>query len=389
MKKITALLLALVLALSLAACGTSTSGGSSPSPSAAPQPGTIKIAVAAPMTGDNAEYGIGFANAAKLMAKQWNEKGGVDVGGTKYNIEIVEYDDKSDSDEAQLIAEKIVSDPDIWGVIGHFASGICMVAAPTYNEAQYVDISPTSSHADFSSIGEYIFRNNTVIVVETRTGAEIAVKDLGASKIGVLSIDTEWGQSAGNAMEENIAAMGGEMVLRQEVSTDAVDFATEIANFKAAQAEVIMVAGMYGTLAPFAVACKNSDLDVRLVGCSNAYTENLISIAGDAAEGICAPVSFFAGNPDEKVQAYVAAYQEAYGSAPSALTTQAYDSVGILLEAIERAGKLDREAIKDTMYQTDYQGISGYTTFNEIGDAQKEFTKIVVKDGRFTVADFS
>ena len=207
----------------------------------------------------------------------------------------------------------------------------------------------------------------------------MAVKDLGAEKIGVLSIDTERGQTAGNAMEENISAMGGNCVLRQEVSTDAVDFATEISNFKAADAEVIMVAGMYGTLAPFAVACKNSNYDVKLVGCSNAYTENLISIAKDAAEGIYAPVSFFAGNPDERIQEYVKKYTDEYGSAPSALTTQAYDSVGILLEAIERADKLDREAIKEAIYETEYDGMSGYTTFDEIGDANKVFTKIMVK----------
>ena len=127
---------------------------------------------------------------------------------------------------------------------------------------------------------------------------------------------------------------------------------------------------------------------MRLVGCSNAYTDNLISIAGDAAEGICAPVSFFAGNPDEKIQEYVKAYTDRYGTAPSALTTQAYDSVGILLEAIERAGKLDREAIKNEMYNTEYEGMSGYTTFDEIGDAQKVFTKIMVKDGAFQVAEF-
>jgi len=340
------------------------------------------------MTGDNAEYGIGFANAANLMAKECNEKGGVNVGGTKYKVEILKYDDKSDSDEAKLIAEKIVSDKDIWGVIGHFASGICMVAAPTYQEAQYINISPTSSHADYSKIGDYIFRNNTVIIVETKTGAEIAVKDLGAKNIGVLSIDTEWGQTAGNAMEENIKAMGGNFVLRQQVSTEAVDFATEISNFKAAGAEVIMVAGMYGTLAPFAVACKNSDYNVKLVGCSNAYTENLISIAKDAAEGIYAPVSFFAGNPDERIQKYVKKYSDEYGAPPSALTTQAYDSVGILLEAIERAGKLDRKAIKEAMYKTEYDGMSGYTTFNEIGDANKVFTKIMVKGGSFVLAEF-
>lgn len=351
--------------------------------------GTIKIAVAGPMTGDNAEYGIGFANAAKLMASQWNEeKGGVTVGDQTYTIEIVEYDDRSDSDEAAIIAENIVSDENIWGVIGHFASGICMVAAPTYQDAGYINISPTSSHEDYSSIGDYIFRNNTVITVETLTGAEIAVNDLGGTAIGVLSIDTEWGQSAGDAMEENIASLGGNFVLRQEVSTEAVDFATEIANFREAGCDVIMVAGMYGTLAPFAVACDNSDYDVQLVGCSNAYTENLIEIAGEAAEGIYAPVSFFAGNPDERVQAYVQAYTEAYGAAPSALTTQAYDSVGILLEAMERAGALDREAIKDEIYNAEYEGMSGYTTFDEIGDAQKVFTKIMVKDGAFTVAEF-
>ena len=371
MKKIFALILSLALVLSCCAFAE----------------GSIKIAVAGPMTGDNAEYGIGFANAAKLVAGEWNAKGGITVGDETYTVEIVEFDDKSDSDEAAIIAENIVSDEDIWGVLGHFASGICMVAAPTYQDAEYVNVSPTSSHADYSGIGEFIFRNNTVINVETRTGAAIAIDDLGGKNIGVLSIDTEWGQSAGNAMEENIADLGGNFVLRQEVTTEAVDFATEITNFKNANVDVIMVAGMYGTLAPFAVACKNSGYDVKLVGCSNAYTAQLIEIAGDAAEGIYAPVSFFAGNPDEKVQAYVKAYTDLYGAAPSALTTQAYDSVNIMLEALVRAGELDRTAMMEAMYETEIEGMSGYTTFDEIGDAQKVFTKIVVKGGEWVVAE--
>lgn len=380
------------MVMSMAACGSSGSSSSASSDKTADAPAasgdSITIAVAAPMTGDNAEYGIGFANAAKLMAKAWNEKGGVDIGGTKYTVKIAEYDDKSDSDEAALIAEKIVSDDSVYGVLGHFASGICMVAAPTYQEAGYVNISPTSSHADYSGIGDYIFRNNTVISVETRTGAEIATDYLGKNKVGVLSIDTEWGQSAGNAMEENIVSLGGEMVLRQEVSADAVDFATEIANFKAAGAEVVMVAGMYGTLGPFVVALQNSDYIVPVVGCSNAYTDNMLEYAAQAPDiKIYAPVSFFAGNPDEKVQAYVKAYTDAYGSAPSALTTQAYDSVGIMLTALEAAGKLDREAMKDAIYDIEYDGMSGYTTFDEIGDAQKVFTKLTIADGAWTVVE--
>ncbi|MEG2234497.1 MAG: ABC transporter substrate-binding protein, partial [Oscillospiraceae bacterium] len=238
MKKVIALLLALSLVFALVACGPKAEAPAEEGTDKPAEGGVIKIAVAGPMTGDNAEYGIGFFNAATLKAEEVNAAGGVKVGDATYTVEIVKFDDKSDSDEAQAVAEKIVSDPDIYGVIGHFASGICMAAAPTYQDAQYVNISPTSSHADYSSIGDYIFRNNTVITVETKTGAEIAVKDLGAKKIGILSIDTEWGQTAGSAMEENIKTMGGEMVSRQEVGTDQVDFATEISNFKAAGAEV-------------------------------------------------------------------------------------------------------------------------------------------------------
>lgn len=372
MKKVFSILLTLCLLLTSAAFAE----------------GTIKIAVAADMTGPNAEYGIGFARAAKLMAKQWNEKGGVKVGDETYQIEIVEYDDKSDNDEAQIVADNIVSDPDIWGVIGHFTSGICMVTAPTYQEYEYVNISPSSSQKDYSLIGDYIFRNNTIIVVETHTGADIAVNDLGGKAIGILSIDTEWGQTTGEAIKSNIADVGGNFVLQQEVSADAVDFATEIANFKEAGVDVVMVAGMYGTLAPFAVACKNSGYDVGLVGCSNAYTDNLLDIAGDAAEGVCAPVTFFAGDPDEKIQSFVQAYTEAYGGTVSSLTSQAYDSTGILIEAIQNAGALDRQAIRDAVAAIEYDGVSGFTTFDENGDAMKTFTKIQVRDGAFQLAEF-
>ena len=402
MKKLLAILMALVLSMSLLACGgdkDDAADGTTAAPAAenggdeseAPEGGdaaggTIKVAVAAPMTGDNAEYGIGFSNAAKLMAQSWNDNGGVDVGGTKYNVEIVDYDDANDTDEAAVVAAEIVSDSDIYGVIGHFASGVCMVAAPTYNDAQYVNISPSSSHADYSSIGDYIFRNNTVISVETATSADIAITDLGCKNIGVLSIDTEWGQSAGDAMEENVKSLGGTVALRQEVSETAVDFATEIANFRDAGCDCIMIAGMYSTVGPFIVAMQDSGLNLPVVGCSNAYTDQLLEYASQAADiKVYAPVSFFAGNPDEAVQEYVKAYTDAYGSTPSALTTQAYDSVGILLEAIQKAGSLDREAIMKAMYETDYQGMSGHTTFDEIGDAQKEFTKVTIEDGAWVL----
>ncbi|MCH4021713.1 MAG: ABC transporter substrate-binding protein [Erysipelotrichaceae bacterium] len=389
MKKTLAVILSSVMVCSLAGCGSSSSAASSSTDDSSSSSGdVIKIDVGAPMTGDNSEYGIGYSNAVNLMADQVNEDGGITVGGKTYTIKVDSLDDKNNTDEAQIVAEKIVSDKDVIGVIGHFSSGVCMAVAPTYQDAGVIEISPSASQKEYTSIGDYIFRNNSVISVETDCGAEMAVEDLGCQKVGILSIDTEWGQSTAEAMKDNIEKHGGEMVLQQEVSADAVDFQKEIANFKDAGVEAIMVAGEYGTLAPFAVACKNTGYDVKLIGCSNAYTENLIKIAGDAANGIYCPVSFFAEDDAENVQAFVKAYKDRYDSSPSALTAQAYDSAGILIDAIKRADSLDHEKVKDALYDTDYAGVTGETTFDENGDATKEFTKIMVKDGKFVPAEF-
>ncbi|MGE4283811.1 MAG: ABC transporter substrate-binding protein, partial [Clostridia bacterium] len=150
MKKSISLLLVLIISISLlSGCASSnTNSGDGP----------LKVAVAFPMTGDNAEYGKSFLLAAQIKVDEWNENGGV----LDREIEIVSYDDKNSGDEAASIAQKIVSDKDIIGVLGHFSSGVSMVAAPTYQENKYIEISNTASHPDYSSIGNYIFRNNSV-----------------------------------------------------------------------------------------------------------------------------------------------------------------------------------------------------------------------------------
>ena len=81
MKKVLAVGLSGIIALSLAGCGGSSSSGSSGStPGSGGDGGVIKIAVAAPMTGDNSEYGIGYSNAVKLMAQKYNDNGGLTIG---------------------------------------------------------------------------------------------------------------------------------------------------------------------------------------------------------------------------------------------------------------------------------------------------------------------
>ena len=372
MKKRISLLLIVMLVISLFA-------GCSQQSSSNQDAGTVKIAVAGPLTGDFAEYGTGFKNAVELMAEQWNANGGV-LGKT---IEIVAFDDKNSGEEAATIAEKIAADKDIVAVVGHFASGVCMAASPTYQEAGIVEISPSASHPDYSKEGDFIFRNNTVINVEAAVAVDLAIETLGKKKVGILSVKTDWGTSTATITKELIEKAGATVVDHQEVVDGTIDFSPNISKLNDAGAEVIIVAAMYNTLAPFATQYKAVNSEIELVGFSNAYSQELINLAKENAENIHFPTIFFHGSVDEAVKSFVESYETKFGASPSSLTAQAYDNAGILLTAIETAGKADRAAIKDELFKMTYPGVTGETKFNDIGDAIKSFTKVKVENGQF------
>ena len=61
----------------------------------------------------------------------------------------------------------------------------------------------------------------------------------------------------------------------------------------------------------------------------------------------------------------------------------------LLLDAIERAGSADPQAIRDALAKTqNFEGATGMISINENGDAEKDGAIIkVVKDGKFTYLD--
>jgi branched-chain amino acid transport system substrate-binding protein len=341
---------------------------------------TVKIAVAVPLTGDNAEYGKSFLTAAEIMVEKWNKAGGV-LGK---QIEIVQFDDKNSAEEAASIAQRIVSDKDIIGVLGHFSSGVSMTAAPTYQENKVIEISNCASHPDYSKIGNYIFRNNTVISAEFEVLVDVVANDLNLNKIGVIAIKTDWGNTAGDIAVKMIQDNPKlDMVAYEQVLETSDDHGPAIAKLKAAGAQAVIAVGMYSLYGPLARQYREADPNIQLLGVSNAYTQQIIQLGGSAVEGLFAPVSFFAESVDPEVKTFVDEYTRRFGMEPSALAAQAYDSIGILLQAIVNAGTLDTEKVRDAVNAINYPGISGPTTFDHIGDADKKFQKVIIRGGKF------
>lgn len=373
----------LVALLSLLICGFAFANGSSETQK------PVKIAVVGPLTGDFAEYGMGFKNAAVLRAKQINEAGGV-LGGRQ--IEIVDFDDKNSGEEAASIAERIAGNKDIVGVVGHFASGVSMAAAPTYEEVGVPEISPSASHPDYSGMGKYIFRNNSLIDVEANETLNIASKVFKAKRVAVLAVKTDWGVTTADILINTLAKDHPELEIvgYEEILDGLTDFSSTITKLRSYKPDTIIVCAMYNILGPFANQYKDIDSKINLIGFSNAYSEQLIKLAQEDGNGIALPAIFFHESPEAKVRSFVDNYKKDYnGKIPSSLTAQAYDSLGMFAQAIEEAGSADRKAIKEQLYKIKYDGVAGVTYFDEIGDAYKTFNWLMIEDGKFTLIDKS
>ncbi|WP_010263944.1 ABC transporter substrate-binding protein [Treponema primitia] len=341
---------------------------------------TIKIAVAMPMTGDYAEYGQSAWIAAQIMVEKYNKAGGI-LGK---QIELVQFDDRNSPEEASSIAQKIVSDKAIIGVMGHFASGVSMTVSPVYEENKVIQISATASHPDYSKAGKYIFRNNAVFTQEVAPMVDILANDINVKKVGIIAIKTDWGSSAGPLTAQLVQETGKlELVGLEYVQETSDDHRPAISKMISAGAEAVLGLGQYSLYSPLARQYREMDPNIILLGGAGAFSKQLIDLAGPAVEGLYMSVSFFPGSNDPDVKYFVDEFNKRYGMEPSSLTAQAYDSIGVFCEAIKAAGTLDREKVRDAVNAIDYPGVTGRTTFDQGGDAAKVFQKVVVRNGAF------
>jgi branched-chain amino acid transport system substrate-binding protein len=344
----------------------------------------VRIAVYGPMTGEHAEYGRSFRVSAELQAEQWNARGG--AGG--FRVEVVAFDDRNSGEEAATIAERVVDDMLVVGIIGSYTSGVSMAATPTFQEYGLVNISASASHPDFTKAGNYIFRNNTVISVEGAGTLRAVDEILNARNIGMLSIMTDWGRATAEIMQGLIEANPNvTLVIHEEVLDGSDDYSTPIANFRAAGVDAVIVVGMHNTFVPFARQFRQQDPNIGMAAFANLYDQQVIDLGGPLVNGTVFPVAYFNESDDPLVIAYRDAFVAVVGRNPSSLAAQAYDAAGIILQAVENTRSRDRAVIRNYIANIVYHGVGGEIVFDEDGEAQKEFMVIQIQDGRFVLVD--
>ncbi len=382
MKKALSVLLCVVLVVAICAM----SGCAQQEESTQQTNDPLYVAMAVPVTGNQAMYGEYFSTAAQIKVDEVNAAGG--INGRQIVLEV--FDDRGDVAEASNLAQKICDDEKYIAVIGGFASTSVLASAPIYGENGMPQMVPAASHMDITKVSDYTWLQASV-ADEMRNFFNMVVDGIGSKKIAYIYLNNDSGLSGLELLQgfvegrEDIELVAAESFNEGQVS----DFTPLLSKLKQAEPETIMISAQYKDIANILKQAQQMDFgDTTFANLGTCYSDEFLTLAGDAAEGFYVSTLYFADNPDEGVQEFSQLFYEASdGKTANQFASQAYECMSMLVYAFEQ-GATTREEVQQALL-----GISewdGLTCTSKYTDRvpEKEGVPIMVKDGKWALAEY-
>ncbi len=371
MKKL--LSIALVLAMMLSA--------------AAMAEGTLVIGGTGPLTGDYATYGLSARNGAMIAMDEINAAGG--VNGIQFDVK---YEDDQASAELAVNGYSTLIDEGMQVSLGAVTSGACIALA---EESQYDGLLVLTPSASAKEVTKYdnVFRVCFTDPDQGVYAADFIASNAIATKVAII-YDKSNDYSVG--IHDNFVAeaanVGIEVVTDQAFTDQSnTDFSVQLQAVADSGAELVFLPIYAQEAAYILTQAKSAALDVTFFGCDGL--DGVLTKIGEeneaACEGVMLLTPFAADAQDEKTVAFVAKYQELYGTTPDQFAADGYDAVYAIKAALEQAGITDlsdsdfNAKMIEAMTQITLNGLTGTMTWSADGEPTKTATAVVIKDGAY------
>jgi branched-chain amino acid transport system substrate-binding protein len=322
---------------------------------------TIKIALTGPYSGGSAPMGTSARDGSKLAIAEINAAGGIDVGGKKLKIEIIERDDEAKNDRGALIAQELASMPDLSGVLGSVNTGVVMAGDKHLQEKGITKIIVPA--AGSKSMTQWatpdgpkqlsIFRFAAHDAIQAGMVVEEAINRK-LFKVALIHDDTNYGVSGRDDLLDQIKKQGNklEVVTQEKFKIGDKDMTAQVLQAKAKGAQAVLIWAIGPELAAVSNSMAKNGLKVPLIGGWTLSMSNYIDNAGANANGTLMPQTFIEEPITPRAKAFIDAYHKAYGVTriPSAVAAaQGYDAVLIFAAAVKQAKSTDSLKIRDAL----------------------------------------
>ena len=380
MKKLVSLVLALCMLFTLCACGQKASAPAEEAPAAeapaaeaeAPaaeaetpaeelKTGVLKLGCLADLTASGAVLGMACYNGNQLAIKDINEAGGVQIGDTVYTLELVAYDTKSDPNEAIAGMQRMVEVDNVSAIMGPPISNIGLACAPYTDEYGVPFLGMFGDPRcmlgeNLDTLNKYMFLMQPSADQTGIQSVSYLVEVLGCEYPGILlAQDHAYEVSQINGALEYLDAKGIKYEIEYCNQND-LDFKTQLTNLMNKGCDCLLNAN---PTQPLTISTNQKyQLGWNVPqSCSLDFSYPFATLVAD--EATASNIYFVQNLPSdaEGFKEIDAKCQAAFGTEATIKTVLAYDEILIAVAAAQKAGSIDREAIRDAL-----ENISGVET---------------------------
>jgi branched-chain amino acid transport system substrate-binding protein len=310
-----------------------------------------------PLSGPFAPMGIGDKQAIELAVEEINASGGIkSLDGAE--IEMVFADSEGDPRVAMTAAERlIVNNENLVAMLGSILSSTTATIAPICEKYKTPLVNEGSTSIELTTHGwKYFFRTtpHDGLYCEAMYQFLTDVADKSPEEIktiGIMYENTLFGKTAGDVWKEKAPEHGFEIVVDVSYSAESVDLSSELLSLKRANPDVVFLASYTQDAVLITKTRQTLDFNPKLVVAINGgqIVPSYIEAIGDLANYVCAEARWSPDLDKLLAQEINQKYLERYGQNMDGHNSRAHAAMMTLYYAIEEAGSMDKDAIRDAL----------------------------------------
>jgi len=292
-------------------------------------------------------------------------------------IEVVLADNKSDKTEAAMAMSYLIEDEKVVGVVGTYGSSLSIAAGEVAEEVGMPVVGCSPTNPMVTEGRKWYFRVCFIDPFQGYVMAKYAVDELGAQTACIIqAVDEPYSVGLAKFFIDTFGEMTGNpknVLGLTSGQTGDTDFTAQLTDSIAKNPDVIFAPFHYREAALIVKQARELGYEGPLIGGDTWDAPEFIEIAGDASEGATFSTHFHPeGALTEMSKEFIDLYEDEFGKEANAFAALGWDAYMLLVDAIERAGSVEPEAIRAQLEATtDLELVTGMTTINYTHDAVK------------------
>lgn len=344
------------------------------------EPKEIKIGAILPLTGDAGVYGQAIKKGMDLALEEVMKQ------ASKTKLSLTYEDDQGNGASSVSAVNKLISTDKVRLIIGGAMSSTAEPIIPITEKEKILLLSPTATKSTLTNNTKYFFRLWPSDNYDGQVMSDAAYTKLGLRKVAILFVDVAYGQGIAEVFKREFEKLGGSIVSYESYAQGATDMRTQLLKIRDQKPEAIYIPGYVKEVSILLKQAREMGLKTRFLGVNSLNDPALLELAGQAAEGAIFTYPMYdKGSNDGMIQKFVQSFKTKYGTEPDVFAAQGYDSLHVLVRAIEISGGSSVDQIRNGFFLIkDYEGPGGKVIFEPNGDVTKPLRLMTIINGKFT-----